>query len=167
MLRGRWFRPSFCPGRGNGGSTHASVRMLRAIAAEKLGLVEGLVGTLDQRLGSVPRHILRETEARRYSGCGGVSMGGDLHPEAFCQPARFSKVGLGCENDELFSAPAAQPVGRAESWFHRSYDLAQHIVPAIVPIRIVYGLEMVQVEENDGERSPVALRLVHFLLQLR
>src|SRR5215211_8443740 len=86
----------------------------RAIAAENLGLVEGLVGPLDERLGSIPGLILCETEARRYGCCGAVTVVGDLHPEAFCQAARFLQVGLWCEDDELFPAPAAKPVGRAE-----------------------------------------------------
>src|SRR5215211_4330895 len=165
ILHGR-FRPSFCAGRSEDRPTLTPVRTYRAIAAEDLGLVEGLVGAFDQRLGGIPRLILCETKARRYGGCGAVTVAGDLHPEALCQPARFSKVGLGGEDDELFPAPASQPVGRAEYGFHSSYDLAQYIVPAIVTVGIVHALEVVQIEENDGERSLVAFRLVRLLPQL-
>jgi hypothetical protein len=87
--------------------------MLRAVVAEKLGLVEGLVGPLDQRLGSIPGLILCETEARRHGGFRVVTVVGDLRSEAFCQAARFSKVCIGRKDDELFPAPAAQPVARS------------------------------------------------------
>jgi hypothetical protein len=122
--------------------------MLRAVAAEKLGLVEGLVGPLDQRLGSITGLILCETEARRHGGFRVVTVVGDLRSEAFCQAARFSKGCIGRKDDELFPAPAAQPVGRAEYRFHGPYDLAQHVVPAVVPVGIVYTLEAVQIEDK-------------------
>src|SRR5215212_1501776 len=135
----------------------------RAIAAENLGLVEGLVGPLDERLGGIPGLILCETEARCHGGRRAVSVVGYLHPEAFCQPARFLQVGLGCEDYELFPAPAAQPVGRAEHALSCPHDPAQGVVPAVVSVDVVHPLEVVQIEEDDGERSPVALRHVRLL----
>src|SRR5215208_1212452 len=107
-------RSSFCAGRGEDRPTPTPVRRHRAIAAEDLGLVEGLVGTLDERLGSISGLELREPEARRYGGRRARAVVGDLHPEAFCQPARFLEVGLGRKDDELFPTPAAQTVGSAE-----------------------------------------------------
>src|SRR5215218_1384842 len=88
------FRSSFFAGRGEDWPTPTPVRGHRAIAAEDLGFVEGLVGPLDERLGSIPGLILRETEAHRYGWCRAGAVVGDLHPEALCQPARFLKVGF-------------------------------------------------------------------------
>src|SRR5215211_5688797 len=158
------FGPSFCAGRGEDRPTPTPVRGHRAIAAEDLGLVEGLVGPLDERLASIPGLELRVPEARRYGGCRAGAVVGDLHPEAFCQPARFLEVGLGRKDDELFPTPAAQTVGSAEHALSGPYNLTQDAVPAVVSVGDVHALEVVQIEENDGERSLIALRFVRLLL---
>src|SRR5215208_2946993 len=64
------------------------------------------------------------------------------------------------------SPPAAQTVRSAEHALSGPYNLTQDVVPAVVSVGVVHALEVVQVEEDDGERSLIALRFVRLLLQL-
>jgi hypothetical protein len=78
----------------------------------------------DERLRGISGLVLGETEARRYGRRGVGNPVGYLRPEPLCQQASFANVGLGCEDDELFPAPAAEPVGCTQYGSYGPHDLA-------------------------------------------
>ena len=67
---------------------------------------------------------------------------------------RRRAVGLGADDRELVAAVAGRVVGLADGGADEEAHLAQRPAAAQVAVEVVDGLEAVEVDEDEGERSP-------------
>ena len=129
------------------------------VAAERLGRVHRRVGVADERLdrgaaGPTPpampieivtdRPGLPSTANRSRSTSSAQLLGEDR---------AFLDVRLGQDQHELLAAVAADQVGRAQVGGERLGDAAQDDVAGRVAVRVVDGLEVVDVDEGDRQRA--------------
>ena len=77
--------------------------------------------------------------------------------QAFGEEAGPFQVGLRHDHDELFAAVAGDDVGFAGAFVEQPRQLLQHLVAVEVPLLVVDPLEMIDVENRQGESRPVAV----------
>ena len=110
--------------------------------------------------GHLVRHAIEAFDAN----------GGALHQraETFGDRAHVGQVhGLGEQHRELFTAPAADRVERADSTAQRLGDLHQHVIAGFVAEAAIEGLEVVDVGDAQRHRCAFAMGTRHFIEQLQ
>lgn len=83
---------------------------------------------------------------------------GEISADALGDGVRTLRGGMGEKRDELVAAVAREDIRVAQVPARDVHHRAQRLVAALVPQRVVERLEVVDVEEDDGERVPVAPR---------
>jgi hypothetical protein len=92
-------------------------------------------------------------------------MGLDGLPHPLCLPERAGQARLGQQDRELLAAITRQQVGLADRAQEDVGELAEDRVPALMPMGVVDGLEVVQVEKDQRKIRPVALGPLVLLFQ--
>ena len=139
---------------GPGGVGEGWLGQLDAVPALALGQVEGGVG-----------EALEPVEGARLAGeAGHADRGGDRHvgarqgdlgdrgADALGDLQRRVDLGVRQQDRELLAAVAAGEVPGPQHAAQRRADVREHLVPHRVPALVVDLLEVVQVEQEQGER---------------
>ncbi|MNN34042.1 hypothetical protein D3C81_1478260 [compost metagenome] len=71
---------------------------------------------------------------------------GDAGADAFGHEGRAIKVGIDQQHDEFLAAKAAQRIGAAQFRADARGHFAQHFIAALVTMRVIDQLEMVDVD---------------------
>jgi hypothetical protein len=83
-----------------------------------------------------------------------------------CKLERGALIGVGQDDGELFPTVAGGEVGRAPCEFLQpAAERLQAIVARLVAVRVVEALEMIDVDQQQGERLPLASTARVFLGQ--
>jgi hypothetical protein len=127
-----------------------------------LGLVQGIVGIANHRLGAAGRVEGRNTEraGRTSSVLKAVSL--HLGPESLRQSPRLGKVGASAYDHKLLAAPAAQDVGFADGRFQQRRGVPEYLIAALVPESVVDALEVVNIGYHHGQRAAGSTRQPSF-----
>jgi hypothetical protein len=80
------------------------------------------------------------------------------HPDALRDRLRGRRIGVQADGDELVSSDAADRIIRAHAVREAVGDRAQHLVADRVAVRVVDGLELVDVEEHHRQGQHVVVR---------
>src|SRR3954453_21120152 len=134
-------------------------RELPAVATELLGAVQRPVRALEQhlrRLVAVP-----DGDARR-----GRATRGHRGPQPLDELARLGLVAAGHRERELLAAVAREQVGGAQAHGPGRGGLLEQPVAGEVPVLVVVGLEVVEVEDGDAQRRALAPRARELARQL-
>ena len=138
--------------------------------------VHGDVGLREELLGAVG---ISRIEARADAGMG-VELGGrqphgraqrraDVLGDALGRLDRSLGIDVGDEHEELIASEPGHDVGRAHGVAEPVGDDAQELVAGRVAVAVVHELEVVEVDEEDGDRllaAPGARdRLLEVLLE--
>ena len=133
------------------------------VASERLGRVHRGVGVADERvhaqLGAGPAGDAdrdRDRDLRAAVDREALALHG--RAQLLGQRGAFLDAGLGQDEHELLAAVAADEVGCAQAGRDRLGDAAQDDVADGVAVRVVDGLEVVDVDERDRQRALVARR---------
>ncbi len=128
------------------------------VPAAPFGGVERAIGGVDQRIGA-----LRDADpARAADGDRQVQLAARrrdrLRPDgladALADPAQRGVVGdVGHEHRELLAAPARRDAAGAEGALDALCDAREHDVADGMAVRVVDGLEAVDVEQQHGRRA--------------
>ena len=145
----------------------SQVEVPRRIVAWKPGVVRGLgqvqraVGNRDQAI-LVPRVLgeLGDADAHRHPRSRRLREARDGRTHALRDLARPRLVRARQQDRELVAAVAEDAVALAERLPHRAGDPAEELVAGGVAVRVVVGLERVQVEHEQGERDAAPEELV-------
>mmetsp|Transcript_67535 Transcript_67535/g.187133 ORF Transcript_67535/g.187133 Transcript_67535/m.187133 type:complete len:705 (+) Transcript_67535:27-2141(+) len=160
---GRRF-PRSCPLRVTLASTepHRCVVAADTVAALGLGGIQGPVGLAEQavQVDQVARFGTGDAEA------GGQLQGravgwrdrraGQLGAQPLGEPHRLVRPAVGRQDDELFTTVAGQQLAVANLGAREFRRRAQHGVTNRVAVQVVDMLEVVQVEDDEGDRPAVA-----------
>ena len=124
-----------------------------------LGSVQGLVGLTQEHIATRGErgrgsHAARECEAPgKDTRRPGLEAGGE---QAVGHHLRVDRVAVGEEDGEIVAPDPEQPVGRSELQAEDAAHLGQQVVTDGVAGGVVDGLEVVDVEEEQGEVRPMA-----------
>jgi hypothetical protein len=114
-----------------------------------LGPVQGLVGRAEQgRRVPVPFPV----RGGRADGRGDAERG-DAPSDALGDQARPIDRRLGEDDDELLPAEPDREVRAADALAEDPGDLAKDLVAGLVPAGVVEPLEVIEVDEEEGQRS--------------
>jgi hypothetical protein len=157
-------RHRMCPG--DLGGEHAAPGDPDAVLALVFGLVERHVGGFDElvsRLG-VDR-VYRHADADGDPADLGDAELGDAASDPLGCPGGAFFVGLRKEESELFATDAAGHVDLSDAGLEDVAKGAQYPIADRMAERIVDDLEVVDVDDDDGEGPPVAAGSVEFLAE--
>lgn len=87
----------------------------------------------------------------------------DVLTDFFGDFLRGLAVGVFQQNDEFFTAPAADDIGMAQATLQIAGEPDQYLIAGHVPVSIVQRLEVVEVKQQSGQRPGFALSLVQCL----
>src|SRR5499433_4446335 len=130
-----------------------------------LGVVEGVVGALDQ-VADVARivWIAGDAEARgQRAVLEGIALDDRAHPLGVDQRRRLRRARQ--EGDELIAAVPGDNRIAPRLARQELDDLLEHVVAGAVAPAIVDGLEAVEVEQDERERLLIARRAAHLLVE--
>ena len=134
------------------------------VAPERLGRVHRRVGVADERvhpqlrLPEPPAMPIEMVTAMSPCALDGEALALDERPQLLGEGRPFLDVRLGQDQHELLAAVAADQVRGAQVGRDRLGHAAQDDVADGVPVRVVDGLEVVDVDERDRQRPAVARR---------
>src|SRR5581483_7225974 len=127
-----------------------SRRHLGAVAAVLLRAVERGVGGGEEGLGAVACDERRDAAARARPDRAERDPA-DLRPQPLGELNGSRQVRLRQDGDELLASPARDGVALARARVKEPGHLAQQPVAGGVAVGVVDPLEVVEVEEDDGE----------------
>ena len=81
----------------------------------------------------------------------------DLAPQPFGQMGGFGHVAMRYQHREFLAAPARQQVGRAQIVLDQLRKPDQNLITHLMAVAVVDRLEVVDIEEQQGERRFVAV----------
>ena len=87
--------------------------------------------------------------------------------DSFGEIAHQLRRSLRADDQKLLAAPAIDGIDLAYRGLDQLGELDQHLVADKMAELVVHALEMVEVEQNDRERSPVTLRALNVQRQRR
>src|SRR5579863_8478546 len=145
-----------------------SVRHRDRISARGLGLVEALVGELQELRGQSRLGALQQagdTDADRYARMRPVRQrypkSGHRVLDALRQSVRVEAGGGPRQDRELFSPVAGEDVLGTQRAPDLASDRSKHVVAGGVAMRVVYDFEVIDVDEKHSHLLPVPLRVGH------
>src|SRR5258706_10285723 len=128
-----------------------------AVAAVALGVIDGVVGPVDQRRRrNRPAFDRREADARGDATHAGKLVGLDRSAEALQPDAPVLVARDPEDDDELLAAEAIEQVAGAEGLAHEAREMDQDLVAVQVPEAVVDLLEIVDV--GHGDEAPARRR---------
>ena len=125
-----------------------------------LGLVESLIGQLDQPLEVVGRVRAGQADAGGDDQAGGHSvpvLGADHLADALTARGGRAQIGRGHEHEELLAAAADHDVGLAQDVAEQPGDPYEHVVSGRVAEAIVDRFEQIEVHDGQADRLLDAL----------
>src|SRR5215216_864853 len=142
-------------------SQMALVKMYDGIPALGLGPVEGYVCPRDQPADVVtrfpPASPCAEGEERLFAVGQHYEALAQVFGDALQYPlCRLSFLCVPHAHHELIASPPCDPVPRAHVAAQNLCEVDDAGVPGAVAMRIIYGLELVEVQQCQGERSTSA-----------
>ena len=81
--------------------------------------------------------------------------------QAAGQIAGAMEIGVGADDQELLAAPAARDVGQAHHVLDDACQIHQHLVAGLVAVAVVDPLEVVQIQQQQGQRGVVPIPQAH------
>nr|GEU28405.1 hypothetical protein [Tanacetum cinerariifolium] len=140
-----------------------------AIAAGFLGSVHRSVGRRQQlpgvrAIGRKGRHACRQRDHRRPRPAGVVQRSELGAPVVHALDGRLRAAGAH-DDDEFLAAEPAGGIGRARPARQQFPQRAQHFIARAVSIRVVDGLEVVDVDHDDGKLLAAAGSQADLLVQ--
>ena len=81
--------------------------------------------------------------------------------ELVCDGRRLGGIGPGKQQAELVATQPRQKVSPARPLLEQASDALQEIVPGLVPEAVVDILEVVQIDQQQRTRGPVAGHPLH------
>ena len=119
-------------------------------------MIEGDIGLVDEAFGGL--RACGESGGTEAGGDGakGPGVGSYGVAETFGEVDNVGPLGEGEDDDELFTAVARYEIGFSRILTKEVGHGAEHIIPGGMAVCIVVLLEMIDVEEDEGEREVVA-----------
>jgi hypothetical protein len=108
------------------------------------------------QVGPVAGAELCHAQADRDRAGFGERGGGDGFPDLFRQVQRFFRLGFRGQDQEFFAADAAKKIDFADFFLDLRGHGFQDPVADLLPVRLVEGLEMVDVQHDHGQRAAVS-----------
>lgn len=128
----------------------------RAVAARPLGAAERGVGAGEPRRNALLRAQLGDTRGQRDGDPRGLGAAGNHRTQRLGNVPGLGEPGERQQHHELLAAVAEQPVVAAQAARAERRQAAQHAVPGQVPVAVVDGLEVVDVEHHEGHGGALA-----------
>ena len=146
------------------------VEQVVAVLAGELGLVHRLVGLAQQLVGRdlLALRVERDADAARYLQRLAIHLHRLGHGGQQAAHQRPAAVGIGQltqHGDELVAAQTGERVALAHRLAHAPRQRHQQLVTGVVPLRVIDGLEAVEVDIDHGQALATALSAGHGLVQ--